>query len=380
MIKHKTFCLLAGMLLTFFLFCLFVLFEKLLPAAYRTANAASDTTASAIVETEESLPIFTPQTAPETAPETDVQETLPAEPARPSASLSAKPEEEPVLLTVYDGEQTKSVPLEEFVLSALIAEMPASFHEEALKAQAVAIRTFALKKSEAFQAGKAPAAHPDAALCTSSAHCCAYFSPADYEAKYGALATRSLPTFTNAVSVTAGQVVTYDGALIEAAFHSRSYLRTESAEAAWGGAVPYLQSVTTPEEDKVTVFTFSTAEAQQLFSSAMTVKEVSTAEKALPSPITTYNNAARVEKVTFGALSFTGKELRSLLKLPSSMFEIYTLEDSLIVTAHGSGHGVGLSQYGADRMAQLGSDYREILLHYYTDCQVEPLSALQKDR
>lgn len=252
------------------------------------------------------------------------------------------------VVTVYDSatDSTFEAELEDYVACAVAGEMMSSFEEEALKAQAVASRTYAVKKMNSGS----DASHNGAALCTDSGHCQAY-------ADIGALNENERKKILSAVSKTKGKILVFDGEPISALFHSASYEKTENAADVWGNDVEYLKSVETPEADEfnsTAVFTYEQIE------SALSVSVPPTVEQ------TVLTEGGGVKEITIGGKTFAGTLLRSLLGLKSTRFTVEDDGASLIFSVKGNGHGVGMSQWGANKMAENGANYKKILTHYYS--------------
>jgi len=264
-------------------------------------------------------------------------------------------------LQVYlaDREETISLPLEDYLVCVVAAEMPYTFHTEALKAQAVAARTYCL-----YQILGGTDHEGGADVCTNYAHCAAFISEEALIAKYGtATAARIRKTVKQAVDATAGEILTYNGEPILAVFHSRSYRYTESSANVWGGALPYLVSVPTPEEDSISTAMVSDHSLQQLFdASTITVSGMTDPSRLLSQ----LNTAGRVELLFYKGKAIEATQLRAQLGLRSCSFTYEKTADGWLFTVHGYGHGVGMSQYGANEMAKQHADYRTILTHYYT--------------
>ncbi|MGM9579531.1 MAG: stage II sporulation protein D [Evtepia sp.] len=283
------------------------------------------------------------------------------------AGQATLPDSGHTLSILVDG-QVQEMDLEQYIWGVVAAEMPASFEEEALKAQAVAARTYSLNK-----AGGSPN-HPEADLCTDY-HCCqAWISREAAEANWGESAGVYADKITHAVADTAGQVVLYEGQLIDAVFHSSSDQATLDAVEVWGGSVPYLQSVSSPEGEEVPNFhsevSFTAQEFRDLFLAA---RPEAVLEGA---PETWFGETVRtaggsVHTIQIGGVSVTGTQVRQILSLRSACFTVSCTEDSVTFSVTGFGHGVGMSQYGANAMASAGSTYTEILEHYYTGVTVE---------
>ncbi len=279
----------------------------------------------------------------------------------------------PSELSVYIAEEDKTVmmDLEDYIVCVLAAEMPYTFHTEALKAQAVAARSYCLHKlinGNAHENG--------ADVCTDYAHCAAYVSEGELVNKYGKTVTeRILTKIKNAVKETKGQIITWKGEVALAVFHSSSYKKTESSKNIWGGDVPYLVSVSTPEEDRISSVTLTNAQISKLFSSQSVIKLDSASVKdGLHSVI---NESGRHDYLCFNGMAVKAKLLRSDYGFRSLNFEYEKTVDGFVFTVHGHGHGVGMSQYGANEMAKNGSLYDEILKHYYTGVDIQSVSDIK---
>ncbi len=302
------------------------------------------------------------------------EQAVPQEAEPPAAGDMEKAEEQAVLWTpinstasfdaqtavlVQDGTQTAQMALGDYLEGVVCAEMPALFDEEALKAQAVVARTFALK-----QTGK----HPEGAVCTDPACCQAWTDPAVEAAAWGTDAQAYLEKVHTAVSETDGLVLCYDGELIEATYFSCSGGRTECAQAVWGMDVPYLQSVESPGEENAPRYTGQTVVSEQAFCETLRRENNLADFSGAPEEWigeTSYTEGGGVDTILLGGVRFSGTRLRSLFGLNSTMFTV-TWSDGLVTfQTCGYGHRVGMSQYGAQAMAQGGSGFAEILSHYY---------------
>lgn len=262
---------------------------------------------------------------------------------------------EPVMIQVLTDENVPvDMELEEYLVGVVLAEMPVSFEPEAQKAQAVVARTFTLRCA---QGGK----HTEAAVCMDSGCCQAYMAPEAYLAKGGT--QEGIDRMRSAVEQTAGQVLTYEGTLIEATYFSCSGGATEDAVAVWGTDVPYLRSVSSPGEEDAAHFTDTVTFSAEEFAGALGLKLTGKPEKWLGK--TTYTAGGGVDTMVIGGETFQGTTLRKALSLRSTAFTITAGEDFITITTRGYGHRVGMSQFGADAMAVEGSTYREILAHYY---------------
>ena len=275
-----------------------------------------------------------------------------------------------IRLKTGDGVETLS--LEEYLTGVVLAEMPASFQLEALKAQAVAARTFTLRQ---LQAGK----HEDADVCGDSGCCQAWIDRASLEAKLGDAWRGYWEKAAQAVGETDGQVLTYDGSLIDAVYFSCSGGTTEPAVAVWGSEIPYLQSVESPGEEVAPRYESEVTVSLDRFRTLL-VQERGEADLNGPASgwfgAVTYSGGGGVETMEIGGQVFRGTELRRLFGLNSTLFTVSVARDAVVFEVHGFGHRAGMSQYGANAMAKAGSSYEEILLHYYTGVTLERAPSL----
>ena len=251
--------------------------------------------------------------------------------------------------------------LEEYILGVVLAEMPASFHTEALKAQAVAARTYALRR---YVLGDR---HTDKAVCTNP-HCCqAYMTQEQYLKSHGSSA--DVLRVQEAVLATRGQILTYQGNLAETTYFACSGGRTEDAVAVWGTDIPYLQAVDSPGEENANSYWRSTYFTKEEFENALGRSLSGSPESWLGKQ--TFTDGSGVATMVIGGITYTGTQLRKLLGLNSTVFTMEADAAGILVETYGNGHRVGMSQYGADAMAQQGSNYQQILLHYYCGTRID---------
>lgn len=248
-----------------------------------------------------------------------------------------------------------SMGLDEYLVGAVLGEMPASFEVEALKAQAVAARTYAWK--EQLSGVK----HGVGVVCGNYACCQAYISEDQYLAN-GGLA-ENIEKIKLAVRETSDVVLMYNGELIEATYFSCSGGKTEDAIAVWGNDVPYLRSVESPGEEHAVWFTDEISFTRTQLETTLGILLPDDPEKWFGG--ITYTQGGGVEMIRIGDELFSGTKIRSLLKLRSTAFEIVLQDNVAVFITRGYGHRVGMSQYGADAMAARGAGYEEILAHYY---------------
>ena len=260
-----------------------------------------------------------------------------------------------MLLTLEDG-SVKEMDMNDYLTGVVLAEMPASFETEALKAQAVVARTYTLK---AAQSGK-----HNGAVCTDYACCQAYIAETAYTG-----GAENLEKVRPAVAATDGLVLTYGGELIEATYFSCSGGSTEDAVAVWGTDYPYLRATESPGEEHAAHYTDTVTFTAEEF--AAKLGQALSGSSASWLGFTTYTAGGGVNSMRIGNTDYKGTELRTLLGLRSTAFTIETEGDTITITTRGFGHRVGMSQYGADAMAASGSSFREILAHYYKGTSLE---------
>ena len=249
----------------------------------------------------------------------------------------------PTFITVSStGEK---IDFETYVMGVVAAEMPASFSEEALKAQAVAARTYAIHKTNNLL-------NP---IETTTAHQ-VYFPVNNLTSEYK-------DKIKSVVEATRSLVLVKDGKPISAMFHAASNGLTESAKNYSGKDISYLQSVPSPEE-KLTTHRFSMSELNHLLKQQLTVEQISQANIVR-------NDTNRISEITIGGKAWSGREFRDLLSLASTDFNIQINEGVVEILSSGYGHGVGMSQVGAQELALEGYTFEEILHHYYTGIKIE---------
>lgn len=269
----------------------------------------------------------------------------------------------PVAIELSDG-SIQTMDLDTYLEGVVLAEMPADFEPEALKAQAVAARTYSAK------AVKTGVKHEDGSLCTDPTCCQAYLSEEAYLSKGGT--EENLDKVRKAVLDTSGQVLTYEGELIEATYFSCSGGRTEDAAAVWGTEYPYLQAVDSPGEENAVHYCDTVC-----FTKTQFQEKTGCTLRGDPSAWFTteaYTNGGGIASMSICGELYTGTQLRQLLGLPSTAMTVSAAGDSITIVTKGYGHRVGMSQYGADAMAVTGSNYIEILAHYYPGTELESLS------
>lgn len=261
---------------------------------------------------------------------------------------------------LLDGKPT-IMTLTEYLTGVLISEMPAEFHIEAKKAQAIAARTFVLRME------KYSDRHGECAVCDDPGCCQGFLSNEEY-ISYGGN-EQGIALARDAVIQTSGMVLTYRNELIEATYFSCSGGRTEDAVAVWGTEIPYLQSVDSPGEEGAAFYVKSIRFTAKEFQNGLGVRLEGKPNEWFGD--ITYSDGGGVATINICGKTYSGNEIRKLLQLRSTWFTVLPMDDSVIITTRGFGHRVGMSQYGADAMANMGSTCTEILKHYYQNTEIQ---------
>ncbi len=289
-----------------------------------------------------------------------------AKPASPDAIFSSAVRHEEPTLNVYDvsAGETVEMGIEEYVAGVVLAEMPVTYDFEALKAQAVAARSYALNKC-ALYSGEGCQKHDSADVCTSSG-CCQGFAGGD-----------GIEIARRAAEDTRGEVCAFGGQPIFAMYHASSGGHTEDAENVYAEAFSYLRGVqsrgeeTYPQYSAVTEYTFE--QLQNAFAANPGVilsKDIPLADQF---EILSRGDTGRVTSVRVGLALMSGSQFRRSLSLKSANFSMEFLNDCIAFKTVGFGHGVGMSQTGADAMAKKGSTYSDILKWYYSGVELMTL-------
>jgi len=297
-------------------------------------------------------------------------------------------EEEPSVKASYIYEKIKvyntknrnvdEINIEDYVKGVVAAEMPAEFHMEALKAQAVAARTYAISRTIKYGDG-----HPDhslAPLCN-GIHCQAYLSLSQIKEIHGETwVEKYWSKIEEAVDSTRNLGIFHKGEIIEPLYHSTSGGRTEDVKDVFAMEIPYLKSVTSPYEEEAPRFrnivTITTEDFIKKIKSKYPNAKISKDNLAEKIKLIDRTMTGRVKKIAIDGNMVEGRELRDLFALNSTNFTI-SLDKKLNIIeieTYGFGHGVGMSQWGANGMGKHGSSFEEILKHYYTGVEIKPIS------
>ena len=287
----------------------------------------------------------------------DTVHTNPA--SEPSEEDDNNAQPQSVFVVIEDG-SVISMNMDDYLTGVILKEMPAQFDLEAMKAQAVVARTYALRRMELADK------HSSGAVCVDPSCCQAYCSEIRFLADGGTEA--SIRKVKQAVSETKDLVITYGGAMIEATYLSCSGGRTEDAQAVWGSDIPYLQSVDSPGEETALHYTDTVTFTSEEFASLL--GQTFSGHPATWVESVTYTAGGGVDTMVICGKSFDGTTLRTLLGLRSTVFILTAVGNKIIITTKGFGHRVGMSQYGAEAMAVGGYSFDQILSHYYQGIQL----------
>lgn len=276
------------------------------------------------------------------------------------------------LLHASSGE-VEELDLDTYLLGVVSSEMPANFEEEALKAQALVARTYTIYKI--INGSK----HENADICDDSKCCQAWITKENRLNKWNEEdRENNWSKIEKAVNGTKGKIITYEGKPINAFFHSNSGGTTDTATAVWGGTnYPYLQAVQTSGEDAYTQYASELSLSKEEFVSK--IKEYHSDftidfNSSEQIQILDYTEGDRIKTIKIGNLNLSGVEIRNIFGLKSAKFEINIEGDNVKFKVIGYGHGVGMSQTGADSMAKQGKNYEEIIKHYYTGVEITNLT------
>lgn len=265
--------------------------------------------------------------------------------------------------------EVETLSMDEYLYGVVSAEMPANFNQEALNAQAIVARTYTAYKM--FKGSK----HENADICDDSTCCQAWISKENRFSKWNEQDRESnWSKITTAVDNTSGKIITYNGEPINAFFHSNSGGSTEIVSNVWGGTdYPYLQSVATSGEEEYTQYNSTvTLTKEEVVKKIQENYPEAVIDFSIPEAvkIIEYTESGRVKTIQFGNINISGVEARTIFGLRSAKFSI-EVDDNITFNVTGYGHGVGLSQTGADAMAKTGASSEQIINHYYTDVKIE---------
>lgn len=278
-------------------------------------------------------------------------------------SIEEIPSDVMVSVLRMKSDEIEDVPLETYVTRVLASEMPAEFEMEALKAQAVVARTYIVSHL----------LHKQETEISDTTDHQVYRNEQELRELWGEDFHYKMERLTKAVAATKGKILTYKQLPITAAYFSTSNGYTENSEDYWENDIPYLRSVESPwDEDS----------PKYLDQKILPLQEVS---EILEIPLQSHSNisikmdrteSGRVKQLRINDHSFSGREIREKLQLNSNDFTIEQKDDHFVFTTRGFGHGVGMSQYGANGMAKEGKNYQEIVHHYYQDIEIHDIEEI----
>ena len=333
----------------------------LLPLAVRFSLKRTETAPSP-------APTHAPTASVTDLPQQELQTLSPAPASAPAIADALRADAELTLRVRICGE-TRELTLEEYLPGVLAGEMPAAFPEEALRAQAVAARTFAL-----YRLAHPSAAHPDCALCDSAQCCQVWRSEAELKKLWGQSFDTYAEKLRKCVADTDGLYLSYRDEPIFACFHASSDGATENGGDVWGTDLPYLVSVSTPESaDAVPNFVTTVELAPEELRDTIRERYPKADFSGLPETWIGEllpDGAGRVSTVRIGGVAVPGTELRSLFSLRSTDLTLVWTGHSFLFTVTGNGHGAGMSQYGAAALAAQGESFLSILAHYYPETEL----------
>ena len=299
-----------------------------------------------------------------------------------------QPEQE-VETTIYDYQKYKTIklfhsgsgqieelPIDEYLYGVVSSEMPANFEIEALKAQSIVARTYTI-----YQIMNNSGKHPGADICDNSSCCQAWISKDERLSKWTPEEAESnWNKIVDAVNSTSGKIITYQNKPINAFFHSNSGGKTESSLNIWGGIdYPYLKSVETAGEEGYTQYSSEAKFTKEELLNKLKEKyedcEIDYSQENCIQ-ILEYTTSGIVKTIKFGNKEIAGTEARTILGLRSTNFTFTISGDEIIFSVIGYGHGVGMSQTGADALAKSGSNCEEIIKHFYTDVEIVEVNSL----
>jgi len=287
--------------------------------------------------------------------------------------LQPQVREQDTIVRLYRHETNKVelISLEDYVTGVVAAEMPAEFPAEALKAQAVAARTYVVKRMVA--GGVVNNCHPGADTCDDPNHAQAWLSREEMKKRWGTVNYyRYYYKIRMAVDDTAGEIITYNGQPIDPVFHASCGGQTENSEDVWKFEVPYLRSVACPydaDPEPVRQVAVSLSRAEKALGVDLQAVQVTTGRGKILQVLES-TSTGRPKTLLVGDRRMPASEIRQKLGLRSTNFTWQITGDKIIFKTVGYGHGVGMCQYGARGLAEHGYDYRRILKHYYTGVQI----------
>lgn len=341
-----------------------------LPQA-KGASLGEEAAVSAVQTVMEAEAASTSQPAPEPEAKEQPKQEPPNEPTKKQKKTDQKQEKTAITLRcLLDGE-VQELELEDYLWGVVAAEMPAAFHQEALCAQAVAARTYTV-----YRMANPTPNHPEADICGDPGCCQAWISREERLNDWTKSERKACEKKINkAIRKTAGQALYYDDTPIMAAFHAASAGSTKSAQEVWGEEYPYLQEVPSPEDDASVPNYYSTVTlSKEAFSSIFLdayPKAVLDGDGSSWFGKVKYDKAGLPVSLSVGGVTVDTGQMRTLYELRSASFSVECEGDNVTFYVTGYGHGVGMSQYGANALAKQGKKFQEILQWYYPGTELK---------
>ena len=287
-----------------------------------------------------------------------------------SSPFDAPETAEMVKVYIKQTDTVCDMDISRYLTGVVAGEMPADFEEEALKAQAVAARTYLVSHMYDYASGNIAEEHKGAVICTDSTHCQAWLSEQDFK-KNRENADEKWDKITRSVKSTSKEIITYKNKPISAVFFSTSWGRTESAEDVWGKEIPYLKSVKSKGDELSPRY-----ESEESFSTEDFKKKAEEKISGTDWNKGLFGNIVRsdaggIKTIDIGGVTIKGTELRTIYGLRSANAELTEQDGTVKISVKGFGHNVGMSQYGANYLASHGADYKKILKSYYSGVRIE---------
>lgn len=292
----------------------------------------------------------------------------------PSTPLTSATDAHTAVQVALEDGSVATLNMDEYLWRVVAAEMPVSFAPEALKAQAVAARTYTVSKM-----ARTVSAHPNAQVCTDITCCQAYINRQQALDNWGERAEEYAAKISQAITDTDGLILTYQGQPIQAVFFSSAAGKTVDAVEVWGSDVPYLTGVTSPEGEEVPNYHSTVELSLEEFQSILLAEYPNMVLEGDPGSwlgTQTKNSAGGVASLTIGGVTVSGSALRSLFNLRSTTFTLTLNASQAVFSVIGYGHGVGMSQYGANAMANQGKTWQDIVTWYYTGVEIVSMESL----
>ncbi len=281
-----------------------------------------------------------------------------------------------ISLYITGEDKVIGINFDEYLKGVVAAEMPASFHIEALRAQAVAARTYTYYRIQNKKnSNQEVPEHQGAFVCDNPSHCKAWISKDIAFERWGKQdAKKYWDKVSDAVVSTEDFIITYDNEPIDAVFHSTSSGKTENSEDVWISTIPYLRATESVGDEQSPKYTskieISTEEFKMKLKEYKPEIQIDKMDNlSIDSAINHIERTegGSVKMINIGDCNLKGTEIRKIFGLNSSNFSLQIHDDKLVFDVKGNGHGVGMSQYGANYFANEGMTYEEILKHYYKD-------------